>query len=114
VCAYLCLCEVVKNKMSLVSGDSEDDSDNDSVFSDDSVEDDSAEARRFRRRAYRSKKYRSHGVLSKEWINARDAMKSGDSSAFAKIMGMMRKKQKVDITGSSILVRKLFVVVSFL
>lgn len=82
--------------MSLVDdSDDESDSDDGSVFSDESGEDDSAEARRSRRRQYRSKHYRSHGVLSKEWINARDAMKISDSTAFTKIMGMMRKNQKV-------------------
>jgi len=70
-----------------------DDSD-DSVFSEESVEDDSAEAKRRIRRAYRPKQYRSLGVLSKEWIAARDAMVRGDAAGFAKTMAMIRKRDR--------------------
>lgn len=73
--------------------DSDEESD-DSVVSDDSVEDDSAEAKRRLRRAYRPKQYRSHGVLSKEWIAARDGMKRGDAPGFAKTMAMIRTKKR--------------------
>lgn len=66
-------------------------SDEDDSWMDGDEEDDSAEAKRRDRRQYRGKVYRSKGVISKEWITCRDAMRRGDTAGYTKLATMIHK-----------------------
>ena len=81
-------------------GDSDDeDSDDGSLFDDDDddLSDDGVEALKRERRSYRTGAYRSRGIVSKEWIAARDAMRRGDDSAFAKMHMMLKRGQRSEV-----------------
>jgi len=73
----------------------DEDSDDSEVFSSSSSEDeDTVEKKRAKRREYRSKQFMSKGVLSKEWIACRDAMKKNDITGYAKLVALLRKYGK--------------------
>ena len=76
--------------------DSDEESDG-SLFDDSEESDDGIEALRAERQSYRKGVYKSRGVLSKEWIAVRDALRKSDDSAFAKIHMMLKRGQKEEV-----------------
>ena len=66
------------------------------LFEEEELSDDGVEALKRERRSYR-KGFKSRGVLSKEWIAVRDAMKRSDDAAFAKIHILLKNGQGTEV-----------------